>query len=74
MWGYIIVLAISIAVSYAMQVDTTSSGSSDDVSASTCEEGGEIPVLFGTRVIESSNIVWYGDLSVKSVESSSSKW
>jgi hypothetical protein len=35
----------------------------DDITAPTAEEGLEVPVLFGTRVIDGSNLVWYGDFS-----------
>ena len=34
----------------------------------TAEEGRAIPVLFGTRVIEGPNVVWYGDFKTEEVK------
>ena len=34
----------------------------DDFSIPKAEEGASIPIIFGTVMIESPNIVWYGDL------------
>jgi hypothetical protein len=42
-----------------------------NVETSTAEEGGNIPVLFGTRHIATQNIVWYGDIRILPVKKSS---
>lgn len=34
----------------------------------TAEEGRAIPVLFGTRVIEGPNVVWYGDFKSEEIK------
>ncbi|MFO0336120.1 MAG: hypothetical protein ACK53C_14095 [Pseudomonadota bacterium] len=33
-----------------------------DVDAPTAQEGGAIPVIFGTVWLRAPNVVWYGDL------------
>jgi hypothetical protein len=37
------------------------------------EEGGEIPVLFGTRDIGGANVVWYGDIRTVAIKSKGGK-
>ena len=40
----------------------------DNIKVPTAEEGRAIPVLFGTRVIEGPNVVWYGDFKTEEVK------
>lgn len=40
----------------------------DNVKVPTAEEGRAIPVLFGTRVIEGPNVVWYGDFRTEELK------
>ncbi len=40
----------------------------EDFNIPTAEEGIEISVLFGTRLIQSPNCVWYGDLTIDDVK------
>ena len=75
-WVYAIVWVVALVASYAMMPKTNSNVSAsvlDDVTANTAEEGGEIPVLFGTRLIKSANVVWYGDFSTSAIRKSSGK-
>ncbi|EOV8094052.1 TPA: hypothetical protein NGR52_004207 [Vibrio parahaemolyticus] len=44
-----------------------------DFSIPTAEENRAIPVLFGTRLISGSNVVWYGDLSKRAIKQKSGK-
>lgn len=37
------------------------------------KEGQEIAVLFGTRDIKGSNVMWYGDLKVKAIKKKGGK-
>lgn len=37
----------------------------DDLQVPTASAGREIPVVFGTRWVNSPNVVWYGDLAVE---------
>lgn len=40
----------------------------ENIKVPTAEEGRAIPVLFGTRVIEGPNVVWYGDFKTQEVK------
>lgn len=64
MWWYVAVFIVALVVSYAMTPKPQSQPPAGlgDIKAPTAEEGREIPVLFGTRDLESPNVVWYGDL------------
>lgn len=35
----------------------------------TAEEGGSIPVCFGTNIVKQSNVIWYGDPRVDPIYS-----
>lgn len=35
------------------------------------EEGGSIPVIFGTVIVKKSNVVWYGDADTTPIKQSS---
>lgn len=43
------------------------------VRAPSAEEGGNIPVLFGTRTIASQNVIWYGDIRIVPIMSEGGK-
>ncbi len=61
---YIVLIAVMIYCAYAAGGDTPDAiaDSLADVNAPTADQGKAIPVVFGTCLIKSSNIVWYGDL------------
>lgn len=63
---YIVLIAVIIYCAYAAAADAPDAipDSLRDVQAPTAEQGRAIPVVFGTCLIKSSNIVWYGDLRV----------
>ena len=63
---YIVLIAVIIYCAYAMSADAPDAvpDSLRDVQAPTAEQGRAIPVAFGTVLIKSANIVWYGDLKV----------
>ena len=39
----------------------------------TAKQGSDIPVLFGTRDIKGSNVIWYGDLKVNAIKKKGGK-
>lgn len=43
------------------------------VDVPTAEAGREIPVLFGTREIKNSNVVWYGDFKAVAIKKKGGK-
>lgn len=61
---YIVLIAVVIYCAYAAAGDAPDmvADSLADVNAPTAEQGRAIPVVFGTCLIKSANIVWYGDL------------
>jgi len=64
--GYLIVLIISTAISYAMMPKPPAAQPPSEISdfdVPTAEEGRPIPVVFGTVKIKGANVLWYGDLS-----------
>lgn len=64
--GYIVVLIISTAISYAMMPKPPAAQPPSEISdfdVPTAEEGRPIPVVFGTVKIKGANVLWYGDLS-----------
>ena len=44
-----------------------------EIDIPTAEEGRPIPKVFGTHVVKSPNIVWYGDLGYKAVKTKGGK-
>lgn len=72
---YIIYAVIVIIVAIALQPKPpeTKPASLSDVDAPTAEQGKPIAKVFGTYVIQSPNIVWYGDLAYTAIKSSGGK-
>lgn len=75
MWWYVSVFIVALVVSYAMTPKPQSQPPAGlgDIKAPTAEEGREIPVLFGTRDLESPNVVWYGDLKTVAIRKNGGK-
>lgn len=75
MWWYIAVFIVALVVAYSMapKPQTQPPAGLGDVKVPTAEEGREIPVLFGTRVIEGPNVVWYGDLRTDAIRKKGGK-
>lgn len=75
MWWYIAVFIVALVVAYSMapKPQTQPPAGLGDVKVPTAEEGREIPVLFGTRVIEGPNVVWYGDLRTTAIRKKGGK-
>lgn len=44
-----------------------------EIDVATAEEGRPIPVIFGTVLLKSPNIVWYGDLYTTKIRTKRSK-
>jgi hypothetical protein len=74
-WVYAIVFIASLVLSYALmpKPQTQPPAGLGDIKAPTAEEGREIPVLFGTRDIESPNVVWYGHLRTVAIKKKGGK-
>ena len=64
MWVQIAVYIAMMVVSYLLQPKPKTSipAASEDIDVPRAQEGGCIPVVFGTRDISSANVAWYGDV------------
>jgi len=66
MWGSILASVALNVLSFLLtpkpKVDKLKPAGIDDFDVPVAEVGKEIPVLFGTREIQTPNVVWYGDL------------
>lgn len=73
MFWYIAVFIAALVVASAMgpKPQAARAAGLEEVQVPTAEEGREIAVLFGTRVIQGPNVVWYGDLETDSIKKSS---
>lgn len=75
MWAAIAVLVISVLVQYALQPKTPQPQAAElkDFYAPTADEGRPVPVVFGTVLVRSANVVWYGDLRTTPIRSKGGK-
>lgn len=74
-WVYIAIFTASIAISLALAPKPPSRRppSLSEIDVPTAEEGKPIPVVFGTVVVQSPNVVWYGDLAYRPVKTKGGK-
>lgn len=72
---YIVLLIVSYALSVALapKPPTPDPAALEDFEVPTAEEGRPIPVVFGTVFVSSPNVVWYGDLGVTPITTSTGK-
>lgn len=73
MWGVVFVIAFVVVLALAPKPATPKPASLSDIDIPTAEPGRPIPVVFGTYLLKSPNIVWYGDLGTSSIKTSSGK-
>lgn len=72
-WWYVAVFFVALVVGQAMapKPQGAKAAGFDDVQAPTAEEGREIAVLFGTRMIKGPNVTWYGDFETDAIKKKS---
>jgi hypothetical protein len=68
---WIAILIIGVAIAPKPKSSTPTPGEPDGIA--TAEAGKAIPVLFGTRLIQAPNVVWWGDVATNPIQSSSGK-
>lgn len=75
MWTYIALFVVSLVVAYASMPRPQSQPPAGfgDLKVPVAEEGLEIPVLFGTRLLKGPNVIWYGDFKTKAVKKKGGK-
>lgn len=74
-WWYVAAffVALVVAVALAPKPQSQPPAGLGDIKAPTAEEGREIAVLFGTRLMEGPNVVWYGDFQAVPVQKKGGK-
>src|SRR5690606_36501010 len=75
MWAYLAVLSVSVLIQYALQPKPPQPPSAElkAIDAPTADEGRPVPVVFGTVLVKSANVVWYGDLRTTPIKSKGGK-
>lgn len=76
MWANLIISFVMTIVSYALQAAAAPKPEKPQpgkLDTPTAEEGSNIPVVFGTVIIKSSNIIWYGDARTTAIKTKSGK-
>lgn len=75
MWWYVVVFIVALAVAYhkAPKPQSQPPAGLGDIQVPTAEDGREIPVLFGSRILAGPNVVWYGDLRTVAIRKKGGK-
>lgn len=73
-WVYVAYFVVALVISFALTPKpNTPMPGVGNVTAPTAAVGKEIPVVFGTVVVKSSNVVWYGDIRTVPIRSKGGK-
>lgn len=67
--GYLIYAAIVVILAFALQPKTpgVKPASLSEIDVPTAKQGKPIPKVFGKKIVQSPNVVWYGDLGYNKV-------
>lgn len=65
----IFLVALVLAVALKPKAPNQPPASLSDIGVPTAEPGRPVPIIFGTVLLKSPNIVWYGDLGYTAVRS-----
>jgi len=71
----LIQLTISLILSavFAPDIDTPEAASLEEFDVPRLNQGKSLPVIFGTFLIKSANVLWYGDLKTEEVITNAGK-
>ncbi len=72
MFWFLVVFVVAFAIAYATMPKPTAP-ELGTVESPTAEAGRAIPVLFGTRWVKQTNVVWYGDIRTEAVKKKGGK-
>lgn len=75
-WVQVAIWVASLVISYALRPKPpgpTPPATLSEINVPTAEEGGEIPVVFGSPLIKSANVVYYGNLRVVAIRKKGGK-
>lgn len=66
-------LAVVVVLAFALQPKTpgVTPPNLNEISVPTAKQGKPIPKVFGRRIVQSPNIVWYGDMGYNKIEGKS---
>ena len=67
------IIVVVLAVALSPKTPGQKPASLSEIDVPTAEEGKPIAKVFGRRVVQSPNIVWYGDLGYNKVKASGGK-
>jgi len=75
MWWLVAVFVVSLAVAiaFAPKPQSTPPPGLNEIQAPTAEDGREIPVLFGTRIMLAPNVVWWGHVRLVPIKKKGGK-
>ena len=76
MFIQIAIAVVMMVVSYVIQMalaPTPDQPTAGNLDVPTAENGGSIPVAFGTNLFKTSNVIWYGDARVEEIRKSGGK-
>lgn len=75
MWNLLLLFVVSYAIVYATRpkVEAPKPAGIDEFQAPTAESDREIPVLFGSKVLNGPNVVYYGNLNISPIRKKSKK-
>lgn len=68
----IVMMIISYAISASM-APKPQNAVAGNLDVPTAKEGDSIPVIFGTVMVKTSNVIWYGDPGTEDIKSSGGK-
>lgn len=74
-WVQVILLVVSLVLSYALRPKPVvpKPAALEDFEIPVAELGRAIPVLFGTMILKSPSVMWYGDLKNKAIKKKGGK-
>lgn len=74
-WQFVAGVALALVSTLLIRPKVPSQGPAglEDIQAPVAEEGREIPVLFGCRMLRGPNVVWYGDFKSQAIKAKGGK-
>lgn len=72
---YLVYAAIVVVLAFALQPKPPGQTppSLSEIDVPTASQGKPVPKVFGQRIVQSPNVVWYGDLGYNKIKSSGGK-
>ena len=74
-WVQVILLVVSLVLSYALRPKPVipKPAALEDFDIPVAELGRAVPVLFGSMILKSPSVMWYGDLKNKAIKKKGGK-